>query len=271
MMFSEYKNQIDNIINRYLVEIHDECKSGLMHGMLRYVLVNDSKKLRAILALICSEIVNLKISQIENYLLAIEMIHTYTLVHDDLPSLDNDDFRRGKLTAHKMFNEANGILLGDALQTMAFELFSQENLNFHPSFILKATNEFAKTLGGLKGVIYGQLLDINDNDGVTKNEIEEVHLHKTAVFFGFCASLPMILTNQSEEKIQQFKNFGIQYGMAFQLLDDIDDFAEKQEEANICNVIGLENGKVLYRERKANLNTEFDTMNQFVQSTLKNL
>ena len=270
-MLVNYKNQIDSLIINYLSKVKSDCESELTMEMLEYVLLNNSKKLRSIFALICFEILGLKIEQVANYLIAIELMHAYTLVHDDLPSLDNDDIRRGKPTAHKVFGEANAILLGDLLQTLTFELLSESNQFFSSNSILASINEFAKTLGGLNGVIFGQLLDINNKDITAETMIEKIHTKKTAIFFGFCAALPMILTNQKSDKIEEFRNFGIQYGLLFQLLDDIEDFAEGKIEANICNIIGINDAKLLYAKKKENLKSEFDILNQFVKSTLKDI
>jgi geranylgeranyl diphosphate synthase type II len=270
-MLLNYKNQIDCIIIDYFSRIKSNCESGLAKKMLEYVLVNDGKKLRPIIALICFEILELKIEQVANYLIAIELMHTYTLVHDDLPSIDNDNARRGKPTAHKVFGEANAILLGDLLHTLTFELLSESNQFFSSNSILTSINEFAKTLGGLRGVIFGQLLDINNTDITSVAAIEKIHTKKTAIFFGFCTSFAMILTNQNLEKIQEFKNFGIQYGLLFQLLDDIEDFTESKIETNICNIIGISDAKLLYLQKKKNLKSEFDILNQFVKLTLKNI
>ena len=129
---NEYKNTINSFILNYLDDIHQKnIQNSEMIDMMKYCLINESKKARAIMAIIFGEILGIKkITHIKNYILAIEITHTYTLIHDDLPSLDNDDFRRGKASAHKKFGEANAILLGDALQTLAFECISQESSDF---------------------------------------------------------------------------------------------------------------------------------------------
>jgi geranylgeranyl pyrophosphate synthase len=269
LQIKDYKSKIDTLIVEYLSKFK---KKNLVTEMFEYVLINDSKKLRSILALIVAKSLGLSAHQIESYLIGVEVMHTYTLVHDDLPSIDNDDLRRGKLTAHKKFGEANAILLGDGLQSLAFELFSEENESFDPRLVLKVTNEFSKLIGIVDGVAYGQILDIEiARDHLNLEEIFEIHLKKTAIFFGFCASFPAILANKGQDMVDELREFGIQYGLAFQLLDDLEDFQTKYEKSNICTVIGYKEAKKRYSQQRVALKSRFDALNQFVSLTLKEI
>ena len=266
---NEYKNTINSFILNYLDDIHQKnIQNSEMIDMMKYCLINESKKVRAIIAIIFSEIFGIKkITQIQNYILAIEITHTYTLIHDDLPSLDNDDFRRGKASAHKKFGEANAILLGDALQTLAFECISQESSDFSAKQILKVVNYFAQSIGGLDGVIYGEYLDINEHSS-NLEQIKKIHLYKTAKLFEFCATFCGILMNCDDEILLQLKKLGIHYGLAFQLLDDVDDSTTKTHEINICQILNQNETNILYENYMSEI---FSAINFFKEKQYTNI
>jgi geranylgeranyl pyrophosphate synthase len=274
---------------RYIDELsHQYIENPEMINSVKYCLINDSKKLRSIMIMIFAEIFEINLENITNYILAVEIAHTYTLIHDDLPVLDNDDFRRGKPSAHKKFGEANAILLGDAMQSLAFELISQENKAFSAQQILKAVNLFAKHIGGIEGVIYGEYLDINSIDKLLLDQdfdlnldsrlnlkqICKIHLYKTAKLFEFCSLICGILTNCNEYVITDLRNFGINYGLAFQLLDDLDDYDEffeetkKKYEVNILTILNKNDAKVLYTEYMDKI---YSTIEDLIEKKYPNL
>jgi geranylgeranyl pyrophosphate synthase len=257
-----YKNQINQFICDFVDSLSFDNDGKTIYEMLKYTLINDSKKLRAIFILLFGEILEIPTDVLRNYCIAIEVMHTYTLVHDDLPAIDNDAVRRGRPTAHKAFGHANAILLGDGLNTMAFELFASKNSYFVSEGILDAVWRFAKTMGLINGVVYGQFLDINNSENdINEEEILKIHKYKTAIFFGFCCSLPAILSQKSKESIEDCYDFGLKFGMLFQFLDDIDDFNDKKSEINICNAIGFEIAKDRYKR----LLNDFISTNKFPQ------
>lgn len=207
-------------------------------------LKSPGKKLRPLMsALFGSKFFNLDIESLKNFLIGIELIHTYSLAHDDLPALDNDDFRRGIETIHKKFGEYNAILFGDSLHALGFNFFSKkENLKFFsPEKILNVINFFSETIGHDK-LIYGQNLDL-DFSKFKKNQInfdliQKIHENKTAVFFAFCSSFSGILSGASKEEIDESYEFGKNFGLAFQILDDIEDFNEdEKDELNLLKFI----------------------------------
>ncbi len=280
---NEYKNTINSFILNYLDDTHQKnIQNSEMIDMMKYCLINESKKIRSIMAIIFGEIFGIKkITQIQNYILAIEITHTYTLIHDDLPSLDNDDFRRGKASAHKKFGEANAILLGDALQTLAFECISQESSDFSAKQILKVVNYFAQSIGGLDGVIYGEYLDINEHSS-NLEQIKKIHLYKTAKLFEFCTTFCGILMNCDDEILTQLKKLGIHYGLAFQLLDDVDDSTTKTHEINICQILNQNEANILYENYMSEIfsainffkekkYTNIEKLEQFIIETLKTI
>ena len=264
-MLSEYKNRINQLIIDFIANLRARHgRDNQMIDMIEYALINDSKKLRSIIILIVGEILGLSLDDLKNYLLAVEITHTYTLVHDDLPALDNDDYRRNKLTAHKKFGEANAILLGDTMQTLAFELISEQNPKFSCEKTMQIINFFAKTIGGLEGVIFGEFLDINYKlDNI--NELKKIHLYKTAVFFEFCLSLCPKLISNNNDLIASFSNLGTNYGLVFQLIDDYDDFGKTvKNEPNICNMMQKDELHNLYNQLLSSIYDDIKKIEEFL-------
>lgn len=158
---------------------------------------------------------------------AIELVHTFTLIHDDLPAIDNDDLRRGVKTVHKAYGENIAILAGDALFIYGIELFLKSKSE--PDRLLRALNSLVKALGP-KGVIEGEVLDIKgEKMEPEENYLKRIHLEKTAIFFSSCLEIGAILASTKEEEISKFKEIGIEMGMAFQIQDDILDLTGDKE------------------------------------------
>jgi len=149
---------------------------------------------------------------------AIELIHCYSLIHDDLPAMDNDDYRRGKLSSHKQFGEANAILAGDAIQALAFEILSEIE---HPA-IAKVINIFAKEIGST-GLVGGQYLDLanENNSGITLGVVNQIILKKTAALLRLSVTLPIYLSSSHNDLIDNMDEFGTNLGMAYQIIDDL--------------------------------------------------
>ena len=150
------------------------------------------------------------------------MIHSYSLVHDDLPALDNDDYRRGKLTTHKVFGEAEGILIGDSLLTYAFYVLSQKNLEFLSSEqlvnIISKTSEYA----GINGMIGGQMIDIvSENKKIGLETLKYIHSHKTGKLIKLPIEIACIIANVEKDKRKVLEEYADLIGLAFQVKDDI--------------------------------------------------
>ncbi|RTR35216.1 polyprenyl synthetase family protein [Robertmurraya yapensis] len=159
---------------------------------------------------------------------AVEMIHTYSLIHDDLPSMDNDDLRRGRPTNHKVFGDAFAILAGDALLTYGFQLIT-DSKNVDAETKIRLIRELA-IAAGAEGMVGGQVADMNgENKVLTLEELEYIHNHKTGKLLAFCAVAGAILSGASDDIIEKFRAFALHLGLAFQIRDDILDL-EGQEE-----------------------------------------
>lgn len=191
---------------------------------LHYVLQNAGKRLRPILIYALGEPLGLKSKSLNAPACAIELIHTYSLIHDDLPAMDNDDLRRGKPSCHKAFNEATAILVGDALQTMAFEILADAQLNpIPPEARLKQIKILAQAAGP-QGMIGGQILDLaaeNRND-ISEEALKEIHQRKTGALIQACADLVIAAAENIDPKtIQALQTFTQTLGLAFQVKDDL--------------------------------------------------
>ncbi|MCG3089031.1 polyprenyl synthetase family protein [Sporosarcina cyprini] len=160
---------------------------------------------------------------------AVEMIHTYSLIHDDLPSMDDDDFRRGKPTNHKVYGEAVAVLAGDALQTLAFKQLSTLK-ETDPQDALRIITLLADA-SGPSGMVGGQVLDIEgEHRSLSLEQLETVHLHKTGALLSFCIEAGAILAKANEEQIVKLKDYAKNIGLAFQIKDDILDITSTTEQ-----------------------------------------
>jgi len=189
---------------------------------MEYATLNGGKRLRPFLLFATLELLNENIKRGVKSAIALEMIHSYSLVHDDLPALDNDDYRRGKLTTHKVFGEAEGILIGDSLLTYAFYVLSQKNLELLSSEqivnIISKTSEYA----GINGMIGGQMIDIeSENKKIDLETLKYIHSHKTGKLIKLPIEIACIIANVEKDKKEVLEEYANLIGLAFQVKDDI--------------------------------------------------
>ena len=189
---------------------------------MEYATLNGGKRLRPFLLFATLELLNENIKKGVKSAIALEMIHSYSLVHDDLPALDNDDYRRGKLTTHKVFGEAEGILIGDSLLTYAFYVLSQKNLELLSSEqivnIISKTSEYA----GINGMIGGQMIDIeSENKKIGLETLKYIHSHKTGKLIKLPIEIACIIANVEKDKKEVLEEYADLIGLAFQVKDDI--------------------------------------------------
>ncbi len=228
--------------------------NSILSKAIYYGSNNGGKRIRPFLVNIASKIAKLNPHNCFILSASIECIHSYSLIHDDLPCMDDDDFRRGKLSTHKKFDEATAILAGDALHDIAFELISSElrNINYKSNIILI---NYLSVCIGHKGLALGQALDLEfENKNITKNKILNMYLNKTGKLFEFSFAAPFLLVNSNINKINFAKEYGLLFGLIFQITDDfIDEIGTfekigktpgkdfKQGKSTICKAIGKEN------------------------------
>jgi geranylgeranyl diphosphate synthase type II len=220
---------------------------GLIESM-RYSLLAGGKRIRPAIIFSSYGIFDNYFDKVIPFAAAVEILHTYSLIHDDLPAMDNDDYRRGKPTNHKMFNEATAILAGDALLTKAFEIMS--NSDFHEDISCEMANEAIYKLAvaaGEKGMVGGQFADIRAEKQEPNAEmVNFIHLNKTAALIAYSAELGAILGFASDKDKENLKKFGLCIGQAFQIADDLIDISSTTEEIGKDAGSDLEKGKVTY-------------------------
>ena len=220
-LFSKQKQ-----VNRTIDEIIDQTtNSSVVVTAMRHSLLAEGKRIRPVLCIAASQAVGGRTEDVLMAACALEMIHAYSLIHDDLPAMDNDDLRRGKPTCHIAFNEATAILAGDALLTLAFEILSSIDLNHikvnNAVKRLQIINIIAKA-AGYKGMIEGQIKDIAaEGNRIGLKDLEKMHALKTGALIEASISTGAILGNGSVEQIQQLNIYAKNIGLAFQVIDDI--------------------------------------------------
>lgn len=227
---NECKEFTDEAIPRFLPEKDGYPQS--IHKSMHYSLFAGGKRLRPSLLIASAEAVGGNRSDVLPFAVAVEFLHTYTLIHDDLPALDNDSLRRGKPTNHKVFGEAIAILAGDALLTQAFVLMTNPFLMEATSHIniLRASQEIAKAMGST-GVIGGQVVDLeSEGKEIDASTLEYIHIYKTGFFFKACVRAGAILSGASHSQLGALSRYGAHIGLAFQIIDDILDIVGDKKE-----------------------------------------
>jgi geranylgeranyl diphosphate synthase, type II len=220
------QKEIDRALDRYLPKA--SMKPATLHKAMRYSLFAGGKRLRPILCLAAAEACRGNIDHALPLACAVECIHTYSLVHDDLPSMDNDDFRRGRLTCHKVFGEGIAVLAGDALLTIAFEIVSTAKpaSRYDISIFLR---ELAVAAGSQR-LIAGQVADLEaEGKRVKRDQLRFIHQNKTAAMLKSSVRLGAMSANADTRKLSAITQFGERLGLAFQVIDDILDVTQTSE------------------------------------------
>ena len=253
-IFSNKLNTIANNTNSYLKSFFLKQKSNsyLLQPM-KYGVFSGGKRFRSTIVVNTGRIFNIDYKKLIIIGSAIECIHSYSLIHDDLPSMDNDELRRGKLSVHKKFNEFTAILAGNSLLTLAFEILSGNNLQLSQNY----KNELIKTLSmcaGHSGLAGGQYSDLTfENKSILKKNIINMQKKKTGELFGFCCESIAIIKGVNSIKRKKLKEIGINIGLLFQIVDDLIDYKgdstivgkptgsdEKRGKATLVNLLGYE-------------------------------
>ena len=238
----------------------DQRMNNDLKAALKYTLGAPGKRVRSVLVLWCCELVSGKNNrEAEIASMAIEMVHTYSLVHDDLPAMDDDDMRRGLPTCHKAFDEATAILAGDALLTLAFEILATRIDK--PATAVRLIRQLAKDAGA-DGMIAGQVADLKAEQTAGSEEtLEYIHVNKTAKMFRCAAAMGAICGGASQKQFECLCEYGLNIGLAFQIADDILDETASSEQlgktagkdlrAAKCTypaVVGMEKAKELQQK-----------------------
>ena len=224
-----------------------------IHEAMRYAVLGGGKRIRPIMAIAAAEAAGAKVEPLLAHLCAIELIHTYSLVHDDLPPLDNDDLRRGRKTTHVVYGEAMGVLTGDALLTEAFAWLARPIAGLEPARQLRAIAEVATAVDST-GMIGGQVADIvaersqeasTDREALLR-ELEFIHRNKTGKLFTASVVLGGLLGGASEEQLAALRRYADALGLAFQIVDDLLDIEESSATLGKTAGKDVEQGKLTW-------------------------
>lgn len=231
--YAEYKE----IVNTHLMDFipNIDNKSLSLYESMKYSLLAGGKRLRPVLLLASCEFAGGSIREAIPYACAVEYIHTYSLIHDDLPAMDNDDLRRGIPTNHKVYGDAIAILAGDGLLTTAFEVISKDMMLYFdsPEKMMKRVNAAYQIASGAgcQGMVAGQVSDIEAENAIASNEmLEYIHLNKTAALFKASIKAGLYLGDYDDKMITDMSKYADNLGLAYQIADDILDVVGNKEE-----------------------------------------
>ena len=211
----EIDKNLESILKKKLVF------DNILNDSIYYSSIGGGKRFRGFLTIETAKFFNANAQNALNIASAIELIHSYSLIHDDLPALDNDDLRRNKPSNHIKYDEATSILAGDAIQSLAFEVLSEPMKDISLERQLYLINQFSLKIGA-NGMVGGQIIDISSKKkDLTVQEIKQMHKLKTASLISFSCKAGAIIGGASEEEIEAFELYGENLGIAFQIIDDV--------------------------------------------------
>ena len=247
-------NRIAKDTNTFLKEFIKKQKRSELIIPMQYGLFSGGKKIRSKILVDIGSLFKINYKSLIIIGSAIECIHAYSLIHDDLPCMDNDAVRRGKPSTHIKFGEATAVLAGNSLLTMAFEILSHKSLDISEKNKNDLINKISESSGHL-GIAGGQYLDLNyEHKKVSKKNIVEMEIKKTGKLFSFCCAAPLILKNKNKKEIKKFEGIGSEIGLLFQVADDLIDHKgsikiagkktgkdKKKGKATLINLLGYKN------------------------------
>ena len=240
---AEKTERVNTVLTVLLAEFND-IPERLIRA-IRYTLTAPGKRIRPALLLWCCEVVGgAANSDAEIAACAVEMVHTYSLIHDDLPAMDDDDFRRGRPSCHKEFDEATAILTGDALLTMAFEILAQKIQNAQ---VATGMITALASAAGPEGMIAGQVADLQaENSNGNVEHVDYIHIKKTAKMFAASAKMGAIAGGAEKHQIDAIETFGLKLGLGFQAADDLLDISATSRHLGKTTGKDADQGKLTY-------------------------
>lgn len=250
MNIADYLEQKRVEVDRFLDQVAPPAvvPPTTLHDGLRYSLMAGGKRIRPILTIAAAEAIGATAPGLLPVACSLELIHTYSLIHDDLPSMDNDDFRRGKPTNHKVYGEAMAILAGDALLTMAFDLISRPDLmkGCDPVRQVRIIQELASGSGSM-GMVGGQVFDIQaENQDIDLSTLQNIHKHKTGMLIRAAVRMGAIAAGATDRQLDDLTGYAEDIGLAFQIADDVLNVTGTREELGKNPNTDAERGKKTY-------------------------
>ena len=230
-------NKIARDTNLFLKGFIKKQKKSELITPMKYGLFSGGKKIRSKILIDVGSLFKIDYKSLIIVGSAIECIHSYSLIHDDLPCMDNDTIRRGKPSAHIKFGESTAVLAGNSLLTLAFEILSHKNFNVSEKIKISLIDKISRSSGHL-GIAGGQFLDLDyEHKKISKKKIIEMEIKKTGKLFSFACAAPLILKSKSKKEIKKFEEIGAEIGLLFQVADDLIDYKGK------LFVVGKKTGK----------------------------
>ena len=247
-------NKIARDTNFYLKNFINKQDNSKLVPAMKYGLFPGGKKIRSKILLDIGSLLSIDYKTLIIIGAAVECIHAYSLIHDDLPCMDDDEIRRGKPSTHIKFGESTAVLAGNSLQTMACEILASSSLKIKEKTKINLIKNLSKSSGHL-GIAGGQYLDLSyEKKKISKNKIIEMEKKKTGKLFSFCCAAPAIIKNRSNREIKFFENIGLNIGLLFQIADDLIDFKgdpkkagkktgkdQKKGKATLIRLLGYKN------------------------------
>ena len=254
-------NKINKDTNIFLKKFIKKQKKTNLISSMKYGLFPGGKKIRSKILLDLGLLFNVNYKTLIKIGAAVECIHAYSLIHDDLPCMDNDSLRRGKLSTHIKFGESTAVLAGNSLLTMSFEILSDPKLMITDKIKINLIKKLSEC-SGHSGIAGGQYLDLNfENKKISQKKITDMEIKKTGKLFSFCCMVPAIIKNKNISTVKFFETIGSEIGLLFQIADDLIDYRgdtkrvgkktkkdQKQGKANLISLLGY-NNTVIYADK----------------------
>ena len=263
----EYKlNKIAKDTNIFLNSFIKKQKKTELVAPIQYGIFPGGKKIRSKVLVDLGQFFNINYKTLIRIGAAVECIHAYSLIHDDLPCMDNDTLRRGKVSTHIKYTESTAVLAGNSLLTMAFEILSDKSLRVHEKIKIELIKRLSECAGHT-GIAGGQYLDLSfENKKITKKKIVEMQIKKTGRLFSFCCMVPVIIKKKNIKIVNNFNKIGSDIGLLFQIADDLIDFIgetqkvgkktnkdQKRGKATLISLLGYKNTIKYVNQIKLNL------------------
>ncbi|MDB4193029.1 polyprenyl synthetase family protein [Candidatus Pelagibacter sp.] len=258
--------KIANDTNLFLKKFIKKQKRTELVAPMKYSLFPGGKKIRSKILIDLGEVFKIEYKKLITIGAAVECIHAYSLIHDDLPCMDNDKLRRGKPSTHIKFGESTAVLAGNSLLTMAFEILTSSNLKINEKTKVDLVQKLSESSGHL-GIAGGQYLDLSfERKKISKNKIIDMEIKKTGRLFSFCCAVPAIIKKKNSKDIKIFENIGANIGLLFQIADDLIDFKgssktagkitgkdKKKGKATLISLLGYQNAVKYSGKIKSNI------------------
>ncbi len=277
-------NKINKDTNIFLKKFIKKQKKTNLISSMKYGLFPGGKKIRSKILLDLGLLFNVNYKTLIKIGAAVECIHAYSLIHDDLPCMDNDSLRRGKLSTHIKFGESTAVLAGNSLLTMSFEILSDPKLMITDKIKVNLIKKLSEC-SGHSGIAGGQYLDLNfENKKISQKKITDMEIKKTGKLFSFCCMVPAIIKNKNIDTIKFFEKIGAEIGLLFQIADDLIDYRgdtkrvgkktkkdQKQGKANLISLLGYNNTVIYAYKLRFKLQKKLKSYGKKSNSLIKTL